>query len=124
MGKPYISEEYPSMSLNSIRFQPYEDVLCVGHSDGFCTAIVPGAGFANFDSTEANPFETKKQRREKEVRDLLEKLQPDSIMLDPSKIGNINKEVAKKYREDEQAKQDAEKGSKKTKKKMRGKNKA
>merc|ERR1711941_64833 len=100
------------------RFQPYEDVLCVGHSDGFCTAIVPGAGFANFDTYEANPFQTNQQRREKEVRDLLEKLQPDSIMLDPTKIGDINKEVAKKYREEEeQAKQDADKSQTKTKKK-------
>merc|ERR1712187_76295 len=122
--KPYMTQEYPGKMLGSIRFQPYEDVLCVGHSKGFGTLLVPGAGFANYDSYEANPFETREQRREKEVRDLLDKLQPDSIMLDPNQIGNINIEVAKKYRQEDEQKQKEDKAaSKKEKKKMRGKNK-
>ena len=43
---------------------------------------------------QANPFESKKQRREREVRRLIEKLQPDTIMVDPHKIGNINPAAA------------------------------
>ena len=35
----------------------------------------------------ANPFETSKHRREKEVCSLLEKFPPEIIMFDPSKIG-------------------------------------
>merc|ERR1712194_756804 len=90
---PYMKEEYIGRTVNSVRFRPYQDVLGVGHSSGFGTLLIPGAGQANFDTFEANPFETKKQRREKEVRSLLEKLQPSSIMLDPNQIGNINKTV-------------------------------
>lgn len=121
----YMTEHFGGKQVSSVRFRPYEDVLSVGHSGGFGTLLVPGAGYANFDSLEENPYETKKQRSEKEVRRLLEKLQPDSIMLDPSQIGNIDAVVAKKFRDDEE-KQQAEEAAakkKKTTKKMRGKNK-
>merc|ERR1740133_889969 len=90
---PYLTEEYPGLTVSSCRFRPYEDCLGVGLSSGFASILVPGAGYANYDSFEANPFETKKQRREKEVRSLIEKLQPDTIMLDPNKIGNVDKAV-------------------------------
>merc|ERR1719217_497678 len=91
---PYMTQEYPATQVSSTRFRPYEDVCTVGTSAGFASIIVPGAGFANFDSFEDNPFETKKQRREKEVRSLLEKLQPDTIMLDPGQIGSVDPVVA------------------------------
>jgi len=124
--KPYLTEEYPGRSVSGVRFRPYEDVCGIGTSNGFGNILVPGAGYANFDSFEANPFENKKQRREKEVRSLIEKLQPDTIMLDPNKIGNVDKVVVAKYQEDvrkeKAAEEEAEK--KKLKKKMRGKNKA
>eukprot|EP00929_Paragymnodinium_shiwhaense_P113185 TRINITY_DN81443_c0_g1_i1.p1 TRINITY_DN81443_c0_g1~~TRINITY_DN81443_c0_g1_i1.p1 ORF type:complete len:606 (+),score=192.26 TRINITY_DN81443_c0_g1_i1:96-1913(+) len=122
---PYMKEEYPGQQVTSVKFQPYEDVLCVGHTSGFGTLVVPGAGFANFDSSEANPFETKQQRQSKEVKDLLDKLQPDSIMLDVNTIGNINAEVSKKYlKEKEERRKAEEDAKKKKKKKMRGKDKS
>jgi len=124
--KPYLTEEYPGRTVTGVRFRPYEDVCGIGTSSGFGSILVPGAGYANFDSFEANPFENKKQRREKEVRSLLEKLQPDTIMMDPNRIGNVDKAVVAKYQEEVlKEKADEEAATKKTlKKKMRGKNKA
>ena len=51
--------------------------------------LVPGAGEPNFDTFVADPFEGRKVRREREVVQLLEKLQPDMIMMDPGKIGKV-----------------------------------
>ncbi|KAI3801199.1 hypothetical protein L1987_29303 [Smallanthus sonchifolius] len=75
--------------VNKVLFRPYEDVLGIGHSNGLSSILIPGSGEPNFDSWVANPYETSKQRREKEVRVLLDKLPPESIMLDPTQIGNL-----------------------------------
>ncbi|CAE6968254.1 utp7 [Symbiodinium sp. CCMP2592] len=125
--RPYITEEYKGRMIECVRFRPFEDVCCVGHSDGFGSLIVPGAGKANFDSFEANPYETKSQRREREVNSLLDKLQPDSIMLNPDRIGELNQGVVKAWKEESAKKEAAEAAeagkSKKEAKKARGKNK-
>lgn len=86
---PYMSHELPSRQVSECRFCPFEDVLGVGHSDGFASLAVPGSAFANFDSFEANPFQTKKQRQEAEVKTLLEKLRPEMITLDANFIGTV-----------------------------------
>ncbi|KAK0576368.1 hypothetical protein LWI29_016256 [Acer saccharum] len=75
--------------IGKVQFRPYEDVLGIGHSTGWSSILIPGSGEPNFDSWVANPFETTKQRREKEVRSLLDKLPPETIMLNPSKIGTV-----------------------------------
>ncbi|XP_060969034.1 uncharacterized protein LOC115712397 [Cannabis sativa] len=85
---------------------PYEDVLGIGHSMGWSSILISsGSGEPNFDSWVANPFETSKQRREKEVRSLLDKLPPETIMLNPTNIGSVRlmkkKNVTKQEKEAE-----------------------
>lgn len=123
---PYMDEMLEATQVSSVRFRPYEDVCAFGSTKGFGGLLIPGAGHANIDSFEANPFETKEQRREKEIRGLLEKLQPDSIMLDPSQIGSINSVVVKRELEAAQKIKDdaAAEAAKTLKKKMRGANKS
>ena len=84
--------------VNKILFRPYEDVLGIGHSMGLSSVLVPGSGELNFDSWVANPYETVKERREKEVRVLLDKLPPEAVMLDPTKVGTVGKERRKERR--------------------------
>ena len=79
----------PHRPLSSIRFCPFQDILTVGHSAGLSSLLVPGAGEPNFDSAEADPFEGRNARREREVRGLLDKLAPETIVLDPEIIGGV-----------------------------------
>ncbi len=51
------------------------------------TSPLSGAGEPNFDSYVANPFQSRRERQEQEVHMLLDKLQPETIVLDPDTIG-------------------------------------
>lgn len=84
----YMSHHLPTQSY-SLRFRPFEDVLAVGHAAGFQTIVIPGSGEPNPDSYEADIFETRTGRREREVRGLLDKLQPDMISLNTNFIGTV-----------------------------------
>ena len=63
--------------------------MAAGHSGGVSTMLVPGAGEPNFDSYVADPYQQAKARQEQEVHLLLDKLQPDMIVLDPTTIGQV-----------------------------------
>ncbi|CDK25609.1 unnamed protein product [Kuraishia capsulata CBS 1993] len=88
---PYMNELLPSCPVETTQFVPFEDILGVGHRNGVTNLIIPGAGEANYDALEVNPFETAKQRQQSEVRSLINKLSPDMISLDPDFIGTVDK---------------------------------
>lgn len=123
---PYLNHLLPSHTTEQVRFCPLDDVLGVGYSSGFASLIVPGAGEPNYDALELNPFETAKQRKETEVRMLMNKLKPDMIALNPDYIGKLDPKAAKALadiRKEEEAEKNA--GEKPDEKfKMRGKNSA
>ncbi|EFX06341.1 small nucleolar ribonucleoprotein complex [Grosmannia clavigera kw1407] len=87
---PYMKWGGDGKAIERVRFCPFEDVLGVSHNMGFSSLIVPGAGEANFDALEVNPYETVKQRQEGEVKALLNKLQPEMIALDPNFVGKLD----------------------------------
>jgi U3 small nucleolar RNA-associated protein 7 len=88
---PFMVKQLPGQIVKNVAFCPYEDVLGVGHSGGFSSLVIPGAGEANFDSFAANPFATRAQTREATVHSLLDKLQPDMITLDQNMFGLMDR---------------------------------
>jgi U3 small nucleolar RNA-associated protein 7 len=88
---PYMKWGGDGLRIERVRFCPFEDVLGISHSAGFDSIIVPGAGEPNYDALEANPYESKKQRQEGEVKMLLNKLQPGMIALEPDFVGNLDR---------------------------------
>jgi U3 small nucleolar RNA-associated protein 7 len=105
---PYLVHELPGRSVRGLEFCPFQDVLGISHNKGFESIIVPGAGEANFDTFEANPMESKDQRRERVVHTLLEKLNPNMIALEQSKLfGVMSREGQQVYQGDRKAMREA-----------------
>ncbi|KUL87829.1 hypothetical protein ZTR_03132 [Talaromyces verruculosus] len=121
---PYMAWGGDGQRIETVRWCPYEDILGVAHDKGFASIIVPGAGEANFDATEINPYETTKQRQEAEVKALLDKLQPEMISLDPNFVGKIDLISDKKRREEREEDNKPKDAIEKLKNRGRGRNSA
>lgn len=60
--------------ITSLNFKNFEDILTVGHLNGVSNLIIPGSGDPTYDTLENSPFLTTKQKQEKEVKMLLDKI--------------------------------------------------
>lgn len=119
---PYMSWGAEGKRIERVRWCPYEDILGIGHDQGFSSILVPGAGEANFDALEVNPFETTKQRQESEVKNLLNKLQPEMIALEPDYIGNVDLRSDAQRKADKDLDAPVEDIAEEIRKRARGKN--
>ncbi|XP_028266694.1 WD repeat-containing protein 46 [Parambassis ranga] len=97
--KPYMAHRVRGTAWG-LHFCPFEDVLGVGHGDGFTSMLIPGAGEPNFDGLDSNPYRSAKQRQEWEVKALLEKIQPELINLDPAELGRVDRATFEQRHQD------------------------
>jgi len=100
---PYLKHSV-NKSINDIHFVPFEDVMGIGHSAGFSSILVPGCGEPNYDSLEVNPYQNKKQRREAEVKALLEKIPAELISINSRDLAEVNVEKLHQTLEERKAK--------------------
>ncbi|RIA99013.1 WD40-repeat-containing domain protein [Glomus cerebriforme] len=122
---PYMNHIQSGTQIQDIHFCPFDDVLGLGHSNGISSIIIPGSGEPNLDSLEANPYQSRKQRQEAEVHSLLDKIQPEMILLDSTFLGKVDrasKDLLFMERKEEEETQRDNEGKREPKNKARGKN--
>ncbi|XP_072777301.1 WD repeat-containing protein 46 isoform X3 [Taeniopygia guttata] len=97
--RPFLCHRLPGPA-RGLRFCPFEDVLGAGHGRGFSSVLVPGAGEPNFDALENNPYRSRRQRQEWEVKALLEKIPAELLTPDPALLGRVDGAALEQKRSD------------------------
>ncbi len=98
--KPYLKHHFNNKQTyaNDLKFINFEDFLGIGTNMGYTQIVIPGSG-------EANPFETKKHKRNSEIHKLLEKIPYSMINLHSEALVNSidtrSKEVSEKEKQNE-----------------------
>lgn len=94
----YLTHPQPAKPHTSLSFCPFHDVLAIGHAAGVSCILVPGVGEPNFDSSEADPFDGSKARREREVKSLLDKVPSSFLFLSPWRVIQRGSHAHRGYR--------------------------
>lgn len=61
----------------------------ITYNKGFQSILCPGSGYEKYDTFRDSLFFNKKQKKEHLIKQLLEKLPLNTIMLDPTMIGKV-----------------------------------
>ncbi|ORD97182.1 WDR46 [Hepatospora eriocheir] len=77
-------------SINSVSFNSFEDICVATTRKRVKFLLFPGTADVNFDTREISPFLTKKQKQEREVKMLLEKIPPEMISYNSEVFSNFN----------------------------------
>eukprot|EP00340_Litonotus_pictus_P008933 CAMPEP_0170516358 /NCGR_PEP_ID=MMETSP0209-20121228/2588_1 /TAXON_ID=665100 ORGANISM="Litonotus pictus, Strain P1" /NCGR_SAMPLE_ID=MMETSP0209 /ASSEMBLY_ACC=CAM_ASM_000301 /LENGTH=510 /DNA_ID=CAMNT_0010801205 /DNA_START=14 /DNA_END=1546 /DNA_ORIENTATION=- len=126
--KPYLKHHFQDKQIyaSSLKFIDYEDFLGIGHNKGYSQIVTPGSGEPNFDTYEVNLYETKNQKKNSNVKKLLEKIPYTMIAMNSESLVNTvnaNSKQVIKHQEKESLMNKANDLVKKEKKKMRLSNK-
>ncbi|KAJ4461283.1 putative U3 small nucleolar RNA-associated protein 7 [Paratrimastix pyriformis] len=87
------------LHVSGLRFQPFDDALGIAHAGGFSSIVVPGSGEPNYDTFEADPFESSRAKRNTEVRQLLDKIPAEMITLNPAVLTSLRTDPHDEYRQ-------------------------
>ncbi|KAI5192290.1 U3 small nucleolar RNA-associated protein 7 [Nematocida sp. AWRm77] len=88
---PVITHSLGRSRVHSLAYMPYEDILSIGSDAGVENIVSPGAGQSVYRRNE-NPRVSSKEKRNAEVRRMLEKIPADMISLE-NEVGTEVKEV-------------------------------
>ncbi|KAK6089442.1 hypothetical protein P3W45_001579 [Vairimorpha bombi] len=102
----YLKHKEPGKNISSLSFKNYEDILTIGHTKGVSNIIVPGSGDPTYDTLEDSPFITTRQKQDREIKMLLDKIPHTLISKNPFMIEDKPKEEKikpkqKHYEEDD-----------------------
>lgn len=93
----YLKHREIGKNISSLQFKTYEDILTIGHAKGVSNIIIPGAGDPTYDTFEDSPFITTRQKQDREIKKLLDKIPYTFIAKDILQVETkANEKIVKK----------------------------